>query len=481
MSMAIMTRSPTSGSLCDSLSLTRLADVVLGTVNRLLVCSANSLRSLDRERRRRQPRRRRNADLTAGSDRATRRFVTRRRLSATLATFFAINPGAATEGGQGFYRAAAQEIAGRPGTVIRHEPIWLGPIAADAYRVLYRSTGLNGEPIAVSGIVVIPEGPVPPGGRPIIAWAHPTTGVVSSCAPSGALSLFLEIPGLWDMVHHGYIVSATDYPGLGTPGPHPYLVGTSEGRAVLDAARAARNLAGAEAGNRIALWGHSQGGQAALYAGLIAKQYSPELDIVGVAAAAPATNLRKLFHKDFSTVKGKNLVAITLWSWARVYGAPIKDVIDAAAVPMIDSVANTCLVSPLDILFVLFGHVSGEVLEQHFLTTKDLTDLEPWRSLLASNTVGVLPPTTPIFLAQGAADDMVAPSVTRNYMKRLCSDGSAVRMLTLPDVGHIWIGYDSAAAAVQWISERFAGTPAPTDCLLFDAGRAQRGMQLSRL
>jgi fermentation-respiration switch protein FrsA (DUF1100 family) len=478
MSVAIMTRSPALGSFCDKITLPHLANIVRRSIS-LLARSANSLRPLDRRKGRheRQPRRRSGVDLPVGRARA-RRFVTRRRLSATLATFFAINPGAATEGGQGFYRAAAQEIAGRPGTVIRHEPIWLGPIAADAYRVLYRSTGLNGEPIAVSGVVVIPEGPVPPGGRPIVAWAHPTTGVVSSCAPSGALSLFLQIPGLWDMVHHGYIVAATDYPGLGTLGPHPYLVGTSEGRAVLDAVRAARNLAGAGAGNRVALWGHSQGGQAALYAGLIAKRYAPELNIVGVAAAAPATNLRKLLRKDFSTVRGKNLVAITLWSWARVYGAPVKDVIDPAAAPMIDSVANSCLVSPLDLLS---RYMSGEALEQRFLTTEDLTHVEPWRSLLASNTVGPLPPTTPIFLAQGAADDTVAPSVTRNYMKQLCTGGSAVRMLTLPNVGHIWIGYDSAAKAVQWVAERFAGTPAPTDCVLSTASHDRHGVKLSRV
>lgn len=469
MSVAIMTRSPALGSFCDKITFLHLANIVRCSAS-LLARSANALHPLDRKkgRQERQPRRRRDVDLV-GRARAPR-FVTCRRLSATLAAFVAINPGAATERGQGFYRAAAQEIAGRPGTVMRHEPIWLGPIAADAYRVLYRSTGLNGEPIAVSGVVVIPKGPVPPGGRPIVAWAHPTTGVVSRCAPSGALSLFLQIPGLWDMVHRGYIVSATDYPGLGTPGPHPYLVGISEGRA--DAVRAARNLAGTKAGNRVALWGHSQGGQAALYAGLIAKQYSPELNIVGVAAAAPATNLRKLLFKDFNTVKGKNLIAITLWSWARVYRAPVKDIIDPAAASTIDSVSGTCLLSPLDILF---RHVNGEALEQHFLTTKDLTHVEPWRSLLAANTVGALPPATPIFLAQGAADDTVAPSVTRNYMKRLCMGGSAVRMLILPNVGHIWIGYDSAAAAVQWVAERFAGRPAPTNCV------SRRGVNLSQV
>jgi pimeloyl-ACP methyl ester carboxylesterase len=145
--------------------------------------------------------------------------------------------------------------------------------------VLYRSTGLYGEPIAVSGIVIIPASPVPPHGRPVVAWAHPTSGVWPRCAPSLAIFLFQQIQGLRNMLRIGYVVAATDYPGLGTAGPHPYLVGISEGRAVLDSVRAARALPEAHAGRRFAVWGHSQGGQAALYAGLLARGYAPELHL----------------------------------------------------------------------------------------------------------------------------------------------------------------------------------------------------------
>jgi hypothetical protein len=138
-----------------------------------------------------------------------------------------------------FYQASEQALPGRPGTIIRQEPMLGAPLGATAYRVLYRSTGLKGEPIAVSGVVIVPPGPAPAGGRPIVAWAHPTTGIVPHCAPSLAIFGFQQIQGLRDMIRRGYIVAATDYPGLGTPGPHPYLVGISEGRAVLDSLRAA--------------------------------------------------------------------------------------------------------------------------------------------------------------------------------------------------------------------------------------------------
>ena len=160
-----------------------------------------------------------------------------------------------------FYKDFDSKLNGLSGTLIRQEPRTGAPLDALAYGVLYRSTGLKGEPIAVSGAIIISAGQPPPGGRPIVAWAHPTTGIVPRCAPSLALFLFQQIQGLREMMRRGYIVAATDYPGLGTPGPHPYLVGESEGRAVLDSVRAARALVSAEANNQAAFWGHSQGGQ----------------------------------------------------------------------------------------------------------------------------------------------------------------------------------------------------------------------------
>ena len=42
----------------------------------------------------------------------------------------------------------------------------------------------------------------------------------------------------------GWAVAVSDYEGLGTPGQHTYVVGRSEGRAVLDMARAAQRLPG---------------------------------------------------------------------------------------------------------------------------------------------------------------------------------------------------------------------------------------------
>jgi pimeloyl-ACP methyl ester carboxylesterase len=360
-----------------------------------------------------------------------------------------------------FYQATGREIAGAPGTLIRSEPMGFAPAGAQAYRVLYRSTGMHGEPIAVSGVIVVPPGPAPAGGRPIVAWAHPTTGVVPHCAPSLAIFVFQQMAGLRQLIEQGAVVAATDYPGLGTPGPHPYLVGDSEARAVIDSVRAARGLPGVGDGNSFAVWGHSQGGQASLYTGLIAKTYAPELNLVGVAAAAPATSLVALMGDDFKTSGGKNLTAMTLWSWARVYNAPIDKVVVPEAMPTVDRLADECIESIFDIMA---RRRTEKPLEQHFLSVPNIATVEPWHSIAAHNTPGALPQGIPLFLAQGTTDDLVRPEVTRAYMQRQCKAGSKVTMMWLPNVGHGLVAADSANAAVGWMMDRFAGHPAPSDC-----------------
>jgi Secretory lipase len=154
-----------------------------------------------------------------------------------------------------FYDPPRSMLNGQPGTLVRQELIDGAPLGATAYRVIYRSTGLKDEPIFVSGVIVVPKGEPPQGGRPIVAWAHPTSGVASRCAPSLAIFLFQQIQGLRSFLERGYVVAATDYPGLGTPGPHPYLVGESEARSVIDAVRAAATMPGAGGGKRFTVWG----------------------------------------------------------------------------------------------------------------------------------------------------------------------------------------------------------------------------------
>jgi acetyl esterase/lipase len=360
-----------------------------------------------------------------------------------------------------FYQVPAIATVGAPGSIVRIEPMRGAPLGASAYRLLYRSTDPSNQPIVVSGMVVIPAGPAPKGGRPIVAWAHPTTGVVSDCAPSQARLVFKTMMGLRDMVRRGYIVVATDYPGLGTPGPHPYLIGDSEARAVLDSVRAVLNIPSTQASSRFAVWGHSQGGQAALFTGMLAKTYAPDLQLVGVAAASPATDLQTLLRDDADTDGGRNITAMTLWSWSQVFHLPLDNVIEPGAMPAVDALSNECIESPID---MLERSRSQRPLRQEFLRVDDITRVEPWHSLLLKNIPGTLPTDIPVFIAQGDADRLVLPAVTTAYVRRLCQAGSKVQYTLMPNVKHGWAGADAALPAVAWMADRFDGLPAPDTC-----------------
>jgi acetyl esterase/lipase len=357
--------------------------------------------------------------------------------------------------------AMAMHAATGPGSLISMQPMPGPPQNAMAYRVLYQSKGLSGEAIPVSGVIIVPFGPAPAGGRPVVAWAHPTTGVVSRCAPSLARVFFASVQGLRAMLERGYIVAATDYPGLGISQTHPYLVGISEGRAVLDSVRAARQIGLANASRNFAVWGHSQGGQAALYTGLLAAEYAPELRLVGVAAAAPATDLGRLMTEDLGTGGGNNIAAMAMWSWSRVYGAPLERVVTPEALPVINRLASLCIERWFD---MLARRGPTRALERDFLLVHDLADVDPWRGLLAENSPGTLSPAVPVFIAQGDTDNLVRPSVTDAYVGALCRRGSKVRYEVLPGVGHTFVARDSANDAIAWIAERFAEMPPPNDC-----------------
>jgi|UniRef100_Q11IF4 alpha-beta hydrolase superfamily lysophospholipase len=359
-----------------------------------------------------------------------------------------------------FYRIE-EEIKGAPGDILRVAP-FPGPVAngARAWRVLYVSTGLSGEPIAVSGVIAAPEEKAPAEGRPVVAWAHGTTGVTSRCAPSLRADFFQHVPGVTELLRKGYVVAATDYPGLGTPSPHPYLVGESEGRAVLDAVRAAAKVESAGTSKRFAAWGHSQGGHAALFAGQIAADYAPELEIAGVAVAAPATNLAELVDDDLPSKAGKVLTALAMWSWNKVFDAPLSPLLDPEAIAAIDRIAADCME---DVLQGLVLAEREKAIDGNFIHG-DLTQTEPWKRLLEENTPDAGKADAPLFMAQGTADTIVRPQVTRDFAERACRSGRPVRFIAGPGLDHMGILAGATADVVEWISDRLAGSPAPSDC-----------------
>ncbi|MCC6755149.1 MAG: hypothetical protein IT199_02105, partial [Solirubrobacterales bacterium] len=202
--------------------------------------------------------------------------------------------------GLGFYQPPKRLPAGHGKLIWQRKAGGSVPLknAASTKLVLYTSTSPSGKRVAVSGSVSVPKGKAPRGGWPIVSYGHGTTGIADKCAPSrnrkggvaeGYISYTDPVMNQW--LKAGYAVARTDYQGLGTPGIHPFLVGKASGRGVLDIVRASRQL-GMKISNKYLIAGHSQGGQAALFAAGQAATWTPELKLRGTVSYAPASHFK---------------------------------------------------------------------------------------------------------------------------------------------------------------------------------------------
>ncbi len=201
------------------------------------------------------------------------------------------------------------------------------PEGVRKWAVIYRSASYDGSPIGVSGLIIAPAQPLQPGEAPrtVLSVAHATVGLADGCAPSRSPSDGL-VTAAQPLLDRGFVLAVTDYEGLGTPGPHPYIVGASAGRSVLDAALAAAAMPETGAGPRTVLIGGSQGGHAVLWAADLAATAAPSLDVLGAVAFAPAGDLEAIARYDRSASAGSDAwssAVMLVTAWHAVYGLPL--------------------------------------------------------------------------------------------------------------------------------------------------------------
>ena len=327
---------------------------------------------------------------------------------------------------------AAEVGAAPPGGVLRSEPVELtGPLRdAAGWRILYRSTDAAGEPAVVSGIVLVPDGPEPPEGRPVAAWAHGTTGIADRCAPSATRNLFYDDYGQVgrDLLDQGFVVAATDYHGLGTPGVHTYHHSEELARATLDSVAAAHGLD--EAGPLADGWlvvGHSEGGLAALAADERTGLHPPGLDYRGAVVAAPSAQLGAVVPAMFA-VPGRGYAVMLLEAVAE--DAPDLD----PAVALGDEAAGR---------EALLTHGCWEEAVPGF------DDIPP-EEMLADPSVGTrlgevlarccssdpASATGPLLVVHGEMDESLPPALTDQLVADLCAAGVVVDHRTYPGAGH---------------------------------------------
>ncbi|RDI60410.1 alpha/beta hydrolase family protein [Nocardia pseudobrasiliensis] len=372
-------------------------------------------------------------------------------------------------GGLEFYSAPADLIAGAHGSVIWSRPLSGDPGVAGARNrlVLYRSVDVQGRPVAVSGTVAVPEGPAPEGGWPLISWSHGTTGVADVCAPSrdtgpdypahDYTAQVRATQARW--VAAGYAVAQSDYQGLGTGGTHGYLIGEAEQRAVADMALAAREVEPG-IGDRWLAMGHSQGGQAAIFADARAQDWAPRLRLLGAVALAPASHIglgvrasAVATQTGSAQALGSIGGAVASFLPLLIRGAQTVTDIDPArmltpeAVALLPQADDRCIGQ-------LREHDSWGGLPAGRVFRAD-ADISALTRVLDDNDPSPLPFTSPLLVAQGGADATVTPPATDAMVAQQLLSGRPVRYRGYPGVDHRSVLEASYSDVLAWVNARF--------------------------
>lgn len=353
-----------------------------------------------------------------------------------------------------FYVTANLAPKGQPGEVVRQEPLDEKVVGGHGTRILYRTQRADGSDTFSSAVVYTPDQPA--SGKPVVAWAHGTLGMGDHCAPSRTATPASTVPGLAAMMAKGWTVTATDYAGFGTPGIQGYLVGEDESHDVLNSVRAARNLTGA--GPAVAIWGHSQGGNSALFSASDVAMYAPELQLVGTVASAPAAELVPLMTQQAGTVADWVIGPLVSVSWPAANPTlNVNDILTKVGLKTYHQMANQCILPA-----TLEAFIRLKLGQTYFAT--NLVDVATWKSMAEDQSAPFLNPGQPLMVVESKADQVVLPNTTALYIQQACKVGSNISMFWLDNVAHQNIPKQSSSQAINWMAARFNGTPVSSSC-----------------
>lgn len=351
----------------------------------------------------------------------------------------------------------------QPGRLLRQEPLpsVLGLAKAQRQlRILYSATnGVAGQGMtAVSGAVFLPEGEAPKGGWPIVAWAHGTVGVADVCAPSWAGRSERDVRYLNTWLDQGYAVVASDYQGLGVPGPHPYLNARAEAYSVLDAVRAALQLE-LPLANRVVIIGQSQGGGATIASAGYAPIYAPDINVVGaVATGAPYFTPKASTRSDGSTHPGAvgYMMYSVLSAQQRDPSLNADDILAPLARPLLERARIRC-VSELMADASLMGLTLANAFQPGMLE-------KMFAPLFPSLTYPTLKLAMPVFIGTGDQDTEVQPQLQKLLASDACAAGSTVEY-------HLYAGQDHSTTvnlslqdSIPFVRKVFAGERIASQC-----------------
>ncbi|MGA2189372.1 MAG: lipase family protein [Steroidobacteraceae bacterium] len=346
----------------------------------------------------------------------------------------------------------------KPGGLLRKAQYlgYAAPVGARAVRILYHSLSADGGDVATSGVVLVPAGAPPPGGWPVIAWAHGTTGVARKCAPSLQKDMAYGEEGLMPMVRAGFAVVATDYHGLGTMGPHQYVNKIAQARDVIYSVPAARAAVPA-LGRRWVAVGHSQGGIAAWgVAELQASMQDPDyLGAISVSGAADIKSiLEQMGSPESSAAYYLVYVAYAIHARSPDF-KPSQMLAGNALKRYADATTRGCW----DYAYASFlNDKGGPVL------TPGWEELQAAQQFFRENELGASPVGGPLLVITGEADETVPYPLVQQTIKKACGNGVQLTFRAYPGLDHDPTMDKSTPDQLAWIRDRFAGKPATANC-----------------
>src|SRR5213594_3907163 len=354
------------------------------------------------------------------------------------------------------------DVPRKPGELLRSEPLKdvMLPAGVRGWRILYATTVDDSTPATAVATVFAPTDP-PADPRPVIAWEHGTTGLLRKCMPSLVSLPTKGVPWCNRIVTAGWVVVATDYSFAEKGGPHPYLIGEGEARAGLDSVRAVRHMSELTLDKRMVVWGHSQGGHAALWTGIVGPRYAPDLEILGVAAIAPAANIRNALAMNVEA--DKRFGPYLALSYSRFYpDITFEQAIRPGALDAARQIVSLCCFLPpedAERIQTLAATFDGPA-----LATSSNKALQ---ARIEQNTADG-PIKAPVVIAQGLSDIVVPPSATDAYVEERCSAGQRLEYWTFAGRDHFTIvqpGTPLEELLIRWTTARFANEPQASGCV----------------
>jgi pimeloyl-ACP methyl ester carboxylesterase len=375
------------------------------------------------------------------------------------------NPAQGDGGVSPFYTWAG-EIPARPGQMLRSEPLdpTLGlAMAGDQRRILYTSTdGIDGKtPVVVSGAFFTPKGDAPAGGWPVVAWAHGTTGLADVCAPSWNKRTERDAAYLNTWLQQGYAIVATDYQGLGTPGPHPYLAVRPEAYSVLDSARAVL-AAFPHLANQVVVIGQSQGGGAAFATLGMAPAYAPDLHVrggVGTGVPFAGYTAPRGSEQPHSPTAADPTVAYPIYIGYVIQqndpAVTAEQLFTEAGVAFFQEARTACVGQMFHDLYRA-GMNRATILKPAFR--------DKVANVVLSLQYSTLHLAQPFFVGSGERDHDVAPASQLALVRQACAQGSVIEAHLYTDKDHSGAVNASLKDSVPFVRKILAGEPIKPIC-----------------